>query len=546
MPTPHPPRPSYPPPGGGAGESDESLAAPLRAGSDIEASRSAALLMARHWRPVQEYAVICLAASGPVAHMVAAAAFHQVLDRVALGETADAIRPRLLVSVRDTVANWAVEDRIAEVLPDLGKPAGGRGMRAAKSMTPENRTLAERSFLGLPVLAQSLLWHVEVEAEPITVPAGLLGMDTATASAALEDAREKFREGCVRAHRELAPSQECRYYNRLLDVPIRRGGALLPDVQAHLAECPYCRAAAEQLGHVEGGLGVLLVEAVLGWGARRYLDTRPGRKGSVDVPLTRAAARRAGGGGGRRRAAARTRLLARIPVSVRRPPGSWSSKTLLTSVGVAGAGLLASVLAVSTLSGGGDGSDAVATAGLVPGDSEPETTPTPTSGTAGLPAADHTTRLRNAAAQLCLDINGEPKAGASVVLAVCSTASTQQWTYESDGELRSAAGRDLCLDSHADAGVVILGDCAEEGAERGKDVRYDLTVQGELLPRWDETLALSTGGVDPGSDIVVKVRDHTSGQHWLTDAPAPSQSRGSLSIAGSGAPSAQPAELAGH
>ncbi|MCG7209100.1 MULTISPECIES: RICIN domain-containing protein [Streptomyces] len=545
MPTPLPPRPPYPPPGGGAGESDESLAAPLRAGSDIEASRSAALLMARHWRPVQEYAVICLAVSGPVAHMVAAAAFHQVLDRVALGETADAIRPRLLVAVRDTVANWSDEDRIAEVLPDLGKPAGGRGMRAAKPMAPENRALAERSFLGLPALAQSLLWHSEVEAEPITVPAGLLGMDTTTASAALEDAREKFREGCVRAHRDLAPSQECRYYNRLLDVPIRRGGGLLPDVQEHLAQCPYCRAAAEQLGHVEGGLGVLLVEAVLGWGARRYLDSRPGRKGGEAESPTRAA-RRAGGGGGRRRAAARTRILARIPV--RRPPGSWSSKTLLTSVGVAGAGLLASVLAVSALSGGGDGSDAVATAGLVPGGTDPETTPdaTPTSGTAGLPAADQATRLRNAAAQLCLDINGAPKAGAGVVLAVCSTANTQQWTFESDGELRSVAGDGLCLDSHADAGVVILGTCAEEHTGRAKDVRYDLTVQGELLPHWDESLALATGGVNPGDDIVVKVRDHTSGQHWLTDAPVPSQSPGSLSVAGTGGHSAHPAELTGN
>ncbi|MEU9451061.1 RICIN domain-containing protein [Streptomyces sp. NPDC048277] len=546
MPTPHPPRPPYPPPGGGAGESDESLAAPLRAGSDIEASRSAALLMARHWRPVQEYAVICLAVTGPVAHMVAAAAFHQVLDRVALGENADALRPRLLVSVRDTVASWSAEDRIAEVLTDLGKPAGGRGMRAAKTMTPENRALAERSFTGLPALAQSLLWHTEVEAEPITVPAGLLGMDTATASAALEDAREKFREGCVRAHRDLAPSQECRYYNRLLDVPIRRGGALLPDVQEHLAQCPYCRAAAEQLGHVEGGLGVLLAEAVLGWGARRYLDTRPGRKGA-EAPHTRAANRRSGGGG-RRRATARTRILARIPVAVRRPPGSWSSKTLLTSVGVAGAGLLTSVLAISAMSGGGDGSDAVATAGQIPGDPEATPTPdaTPTSGTARLPAADHATRLRNQAAQLCLDINGAPKAGASVVLEVCSTSWTQQWTYESDGEVRSVADHDLCLDSHADGGVVILGTCAAADAERGRDVRYDLTVQGELLPRWDETLALATAGEEEGADVVVKVRDHTSGQHWLTDSPTPSQSHGSLSIAGTGGPSAQPAELSGN
>ncbi|MFF4896458.1 RICIN domain-containing protein [Streptomyces sp. NPDC001068] len=542
MPTPHPPRPPYPPPGGGVGESDESLAAPLRAGSDVEASRSAALLMARHWRPVQEYAVICLAASGPVAHMVAAAAFHQVLDRVALGETADVLRPRLLVSVRDTVANWSAEDRISEVLPDLGKPAGGRGLRTAKSMTPENRTLAERSFLGLPALFQSLLWHIEVEAEPITVPAGLLGMDTATAGAALEDAREKFREGCVRAHRELAPSQECRYYNRLLDVPLRRGGALLPDVQEHLAECPYCHAAAEQLGQVDGGLGALLVEAVLGWGARRYLDSRPGRMGGIPESRGGSASRRSGGG--RRRATARTGILARITVPVRRPPGSWSSKTLLTSVGVAGAGLLASVLAVSALSGGGDGKDAVASAGLVPGDTDPETTPGP--GTAaGLPAADHATRLRNVAAQLCLDINGAPQAGAGVVLAVCSSSSTQEWAYESDGELRSVAARGLCLDSHADGGVVILGACADVTDERGADVRYDLTAQGELLPRWDRTLALGTAGVDAGADVVVKVRDRTSAQHWLTDPPVATQSSGSFSVAGTGGPSARPAELSG-
>ncbi|MFJ3760204.1 RICIN domain-containing protein [Streptomyces sp. NPDC090080] len=542
MPTPQPPRPPYPPPGGGAGESDESLAGPLRAGSDIEASRSAALLMARHWRPVQEYAVICLAASGPVAHMVAAAAFHQVLDRVALGETADALRPRLLVSVRDTVADWSAEDRIAEVLPDLGKPAGGRGMRAAKSMTPENRTLAERSFRGLPVLGQSLLWHVEVEAEPITVPAGLLGMDTATAGAALEDAREKFREGCVRAHRELAPSQECRYYNRLLDVPLRRGGGLLPDVREHLAQCPYCRAAAEQLGQVEGGLGALLVEAVLGWGARRYLDSRPGRRQGDGEPRTRAAARRAAGG--RRRATARTRILARITEPVRRPPGSWSSKTLLTGVGVAGAGLLASVLAVSALSGGGDGSEAVASAGLVPGGTDPDATSTP--GTAArLPAADHATRLRNSAAQLCLDINGAPQAGAGVVLATCSSSSTQEWAYESDGVLRSVADHGLCLDSHADGGVVILGTCADAGSDRGADVRYDLTAQGEFLPRWDPTLALGTAGEDAGADVVVKARDRSTGQHWLTDPPGPSQSSGSLSTAGAGGASARPAGLAG-
>ncbi|MRT44587.1 hydrolase, partial [Xylella fastidiosa subsp. multiplex] len=76
------------------------------------------------------------------------------------------------------------------------------------------------------------------------------------------------------------PGKECRFYNRLLDVPIRRGGALLPDVQQHLMACRYCRHAAEQLSYFEGGLEELLAETVLGWGARRYLDSRPRRGGS--------------------------------------------------------------------------------------------------------------------------------------------------------------------------------------------------------------------------------------------------------------------------
>ncbi|WP_217237841.1 RICIN domain-containing protein [Streptomyces sp. AC555_RSS877] len=532
MPTPHPPRPPYPPVGGAPEESDEGLGAALRGRSDVEVGKSVALLMARHWQPVHEYAAICLASPEGTASMVTAAAFHQVLDRLTLGEPAVALRPRLLVTVRDTVRQWSSEEHISGALPELGKPAGGRGMRAAKSLTPENRKLAERSFHALPGLARCLLWHVEVEAEPMAVPAALLGMDTGTASAALEQAREKFREGCVHAHRELAPSKDCRFYNRLLDVPIRRGGALLPDVQHHLGECRHCRNAAEQLSHFEGGLGVLLAESVLGWGARRYLESRPSR--SQEPPRARGSSRH---GGGRRR------LLPGIPSPGRRPLGGLrSSRTLLTGVGLASAGLLATVLVAGQWSDG-DGVDPAASTsgngavGAAPG-AGGQAPPTASSGTAQLPIAPGRTRLRNLGADLCLDIRGEPRSGAGTELAACSSVPTQQWSYESDGLLRSVAEPDLCLDSHADAGVVILGTCAGEKAKRADDVRYDLTVQGELLPRWDEQLALTTTGADPGSDIVVKVRDGVTEQYWLAD-PASTATPGSLSATGTRAPGAR-------
>ncbi|MFF6803307.1 ricin-type beta-trefoil lectin domain protein [Streptomyces sp. NPDC012616] len=539
MPTPQPPLPPYPPPGEGPGESDESLAAGIRGGADSEVAQSTALLIARHWRPAHEYAVICLASSGSVASMITAAAFHQVFDRLKLGEPGTALRPRLLVTVRDMARLWSADEQLSGVLPVLRKPAGARGMRTAKSMTPENRVLAERSFQGLPAVARCVLWHVEVEAEQITVAAGLLGMDTETVSAALEQARDKLREGVVRAHRELAPSKDCRFYNRLLDVPIRRGGELLPDVRKHLDECRYCRSAAEQLGGFENGLGLLLAEAVLGWGARRYHDTRPGRARQQTVRLKGSARHRGGGTRGRRGA-----LLAKIPTPRRRTSdGPRSARRLFAGVGLASAGLVTTLLAAGLWTDGG-GADPASSSTGVPGTDSQAATASPTApGTARLPATPRQTRLRNAAADLCLDVRGEAKAGASVELAGCSSEVTQQWSYGDDGQVRSVARPDLCVDSHVDAGVVILGGCVDATDARGDDVRYDLTAQGELLPRWDDALALAPAGENAGSDVVVKVRDHSASQRWLTDAP--SASPGSLAVAGTDAPaSARPVDVA--
>ncbi|WP_413760134.1 ricin-type beta-trefoil lectin domain protein [Streptomyces sp. MMBL 11-3] len=531
MHTPHPP---YPPgPGAVPGESDESLVAVLRARPEGEPTHSVALLLARHWQPAHDYAVVCLASSANAASMVTAAAFQQVLGRLHNAGSAVALRPQLLVAVRDVVRAWSADGRVSEVLPDLGKPAGGRGMRVTKSMTPENRRLAERSFQALPGLAQCVLWHTEVEAEHISVPAGLLGMDADTASMVLEQAREKFREGCVRAHHELAPDKECRHYNRLLDIPIRRGGALLPDVQQHLQSCRFCRHAAEQLSHFEGGLGGLLAEGVLGWGARRYLESRPSR-GHSGLRT----ARRHGGRPGRR---SRLRPLSPLPGR----PGRHSSrgprhpKALLAGAGLVSAAVLTAVLVATLWSPEGDGADPSATIGasgsLGPGGTAPSARPSSPPGSAGLPAGPVRTRLRNLAADLCLDIKGgTAKAGAGAELDTCSAAGTQKWSYEQDGLLRSAAEPGLCLDSQVDAGVIVLGRCVAASAERGDDVRYDLTVQGELLPRWQAGLAVAPASDDVGADVVVKIRDRSDDQRWRTDTTAASPE--SLSIAGTGSP----------
>ncbi|MFF6996753.1 ricin-type beta-trefoil lectin domain protein [Streptomyces sp. NPDC008313] len=535
MPTRHPPRPAFPPhPGLAPGEPDENLAALLKGRPRGETAYPVALLMARHWQPVYDYSAICLATSAETASIVCAAAFHTVLDGLARTGSGAALRPQLLVTVRDIVKEWSADPGISGALPDVRKPAGGRGMRVAKTLTPENRKLARRAFRALPGLAQCLLWHTEVEAEHISVPAGLSGMDDRTASATLDQSREQFREGIVRAHRELAPTSECRFNNRLLDVPIRRGGALLPDVQQHLLDCPYCRGAAEQLSHFEGGLGLLLAEAVLGWGARRYLDSRPGRahrRGTGTRETARSGARPPGAGG-------RHRLLHGEPAARGAAAVQRNARTLLTGAALFSATVLVTVLATSLWSddgapGPGASAGASSRHTVSPAPDAPTASAPP--GSAGLPTAPRQTRLRNVAVGLCLDVlGGRAKTGAGTALAACSSTWTQKWSYEKDGLLRSVANPELCLDSRADDGLVVLDRCAAKGEAHGDDVRYDLTVRGELLPRWRDGLAVAPASDDPKAEVVVKIRDTSDEQRWATDSASAAPE--SLSVAGTARP----------
>ncbi|MFH9012312.1 RICIN domain-containing protein [Streptomyces sp. NPDC017943] len=419
--------------------------------------------------------------------MAAAAAIRRELARPDGG----ALRPRLLAAVRDTVGEWAADDAVSASLPELRKTVGARGLRAARSVTPERRRLAERAFRALPGASQCLLWHTEVEAESLSVPAGLLGVDAGTAAAALEHAREQFRTGCARAHRELAPTRECRYYNRLLDVPMRRGGALLPDVQRHLMACRYCRHAAEQLSHFEGGLGELLAETVLGWGARRYLESRPGRDPGHGGPAV----------GGRHR------LTARTPDGDGRPgvPRRRHAKALAAAVGVTSLVLLATLLTARGWSEEAGTVASQATGGAA--------RPDATAATVAHPAEVARGRLRNLDTDLCLDVRGgRLRADSRVTLAGCS-AGSPQWTYRDDGLLRSAADPRLCLGSDAAEKSVVLAGCLVHAGT----VRYDLTVRGELLPREGKGGALAPGS---GREVTVAPRDGSASQRWALE-PAP-------------------------
>ncbi|AOR35612.1 hypothetical protein BFF78_35120 [Streptomyces fodineus] len=524
MQSPYPPRPPYPPLPGSPGESDRTLVA-LLGGPHPARHHAVALLLARHWRAARDYAIVCLASAGPTAQLVATAAFHEVLGRVAGGAIGGAVRPQLLVAVRDTVRAWAADDVACATLPELRKPTGGRGLRATNPGTPERRQLAERAFRALPGASQCLLWHAEVEAEPINIPAGLLAIDPATATAALEQAREQFRVGCVRAHRELAPATECRFYNRLLDVPMRRGGALLPDVRRHLTACAYCRHAAETFALFDDGLGLLLAETVLGWGARRYLDSRPGRGAAEEWPPAPAPDRAGPAPGGRHRTG----------------PGSRRRKAVVIGVGLTSLVLLATVLVARSWSD----DNGVPTPGVTwgapaghttrPGGIGARAATSPSAASLGDPVELAHGSLRGLASGRCLDVGGDgAAAGAMVGLAPCSSAASQQWSYRDDGLLRSAAAPSLCLAADPGTKSVVLAGCVVHAGE----VAYDFTVRGEILLRRHGGLVLAPGSGGSFARVGLVRRDGSPGQRWVLEAGADGVRWPDAAPGGPGAPGA--------
>jgi hypothetical protein len=567
-------------------------------------------LLDRHWEAGFAYARLCTA-DARSAGMLTTAAFTRLFGET-LRQTGPsaAWRPQLLVTVRRIAAEWDTDRRQELLHPELRSASDGGERVAARLLPPAHRRLLSGAFQRLPQSARCLLWHTEVEAEPLGIPGGLLGLDEEDARVELRRARERLREECLQVHRELAPEQECRQYQRMLDVTYRRGGVDIdPDLRAHLDRCGHCRETADQLSRFNAGLGAALAEAVLGWGAGAYLEARarqaqePARSESAptsaiagesffgleepSAPTGESAAPPAdvfaSAGTAFAPAAdafaaageafapvgepftAGTQSLASVPRprtaprSFRRAapgtgPGTADARTSgtraagtrdggsrtvsrrsalkaarrarrrnLTAAVATVSGLIVLPLVLWSALGSGDGSTPTASA-----DDHPSETPGASAGKssanpswAGAEEAAKGTlrgRLHNLEAGMCVGIVGSKAVkGAEAELATCSSDKDQQWSYETDGLLRSTADPDLCLDSHLGYSVR-LAPCTGASDSQTKNVRYDFTLQGTLVPRFDQDLALTPAATDGSGALVLKTREDSENvQHWVID-----------------------------
>ncbi|WDF35583.1 RICIN domain-containing protein [Streptomyces sp. T12] len=553
-------------------------------------------LLDRHWEAGFAYARLCTA-DARSAGMLTTAAFTRLFGET-LRQTGptSAWRPQLLVTVRRIAAEWDTDRRQELLHPELRTEPGSGERVSARLLPPADRRLLSGAFQRLPQSARCLLWHSEVEAEPLAIPAGLLGLDEEDARVELGRAHERLREECLQVHRELAPEQECRSYLRMLDVTYRRGGVDVdPDLREHLERCGHCSDTAGQLHFFNAGLGVALAEAVLGWGARAYLESRASQaekpaeaeptptaafagesffsEGGAFAPAADAfagegrapAAENFAFGGeaptpapgapapagrpfsaadvvappaqtGPRRARRTARRTAPRTDATTAPgpgaPRSCSRRAALKATRRAARrrNLTAAVATVSALvvlplvvwSVVGSG-DSTPTAGErpseAPGSNAGSASSNPSwAGAAEAAKGDLRGRLYNIGSGLCVGIvGGKAVKNAETELATCSSAAGQQWSYETDGLLRSGADPDLCLDSHLGYSVR-LAPCTDAADSDTKNVRYDFTLQGTLVPRFNQELALSPAATDGSGALVLKTRDDDGdAQHWVID-----------------------------
>ncbi|MFD4791006.1 ricin-type beta-trefoil lectin domain protein, partial [Streptomyces sp. NPDC058459] len=376
------------------------------------------------------------------------------------------------------------------------------------------RRLLARAFQRLPEASRAVLWHTEVEGEPLTVPAALLGLDEESAAVELGRARDRLREECLQTHRELAPDAECGRYLRMLDVTFRRGGGLAmdPDLRGHLDGCGHCARTADQLARFNDGLGLALAEAVLGWGAAAYLAARADDSAAPPVPLPPMPA------GGEEFApppaptqgdqAPAGRTAHRAARRARRRNVSLAVATVVALVAVPL--VLWSVLG----SDGGPATAHDATPTPTPGTSRPAPQPSWAGADGNRPTVRG--RLHNVASGRCVGIVGRTAvAGAETEVVTCSADPGQRWRYEPDGRLRSDAAPALCLDSRLGYSVR-LAPCSATGTD-GRFIRYDFTLQGTLVPRWNQNLALTPAATDGSGALVLKNRAETAVERWVVD-----------------------------
>ncbi|MET7732747.1 RICIN domain-containing protein [Streptomyces sp. NPDC005402] len=496
------------------GASDARLTELLRA--DTATAYAALLeLRARHQPSVLAYARLCTAGES-AARQLAAQTF-----TLAARDTARGIDPgvpwrhRLLLLTARSAAEWAGDDRAAGVDPSvllLLNTAGPGG--------PVPPMLA--AFESLPARAQGLVWYGLVESEPEYRTADHLGLTREDVVHGTEGALHALARTSLRYRLAASDDPRCADFRRLIEESVRPDSPRpSTDLHTHMARCPHCTAAHEELCALRDTPRAALAEGLLPWGGTAYA----GRSPAEPETRPRAGSRTPSGTWPRPRrlvlasAALGVAVVPLLLFLVSGEDGPPADASASASASVSGALPAPPRVTVTTTVSPSPSPSASATS------RSPSPSPSPTRSSAPprktpppfRPPSDAYAQVVNVSTARCLDVSGDFAEGTDVVTAPCTPAASQRWRVDTGrGVLQSYADPDFCLDSRGDVDKGLgIWPCDSVEGRNGDNLRFTVDPDGVIRP----AIAIATG-VTPGGGDGVSLEPLTggAGQRWRAGA----------------------------
>ncbi|MET9965604.1 RICIN domain-containing protein [Streptomyces sp. NPDC006356] len=472
-----------------AGASDARLTELLR--TDTATAYTALQeLRTRHHAPVLAYARLCTP-NDSMARQLAAQAFTLAARQTARGvDPGLPWRHRLLLLTARSAGTWAMDERAAGLDASLLLVLNTTG---PSGPVPHMLT----AFQSLSSRTQGLIWYGVVEREPAEGTAALLGLTREDVTYGTDPALQQLGRACLRTRLAASDDPDCADFGRLIEESVRPDSPRdSTDLHAHMAHCPHCTTAYEELSALRDSPRTALAEGLLPWGGTAYAAGGAGQRESAGL-----AAERSWPTGGRpwdrRRfvlvsAALGVAMLPLVLFLVAQGDSS-SQEPVGSSVGTA---VSAPTVAVTV----------TATVSVTPSASSPSPSPSP-SRTSKSPSPTRSSKptktarpkptpspvnppngtyaqVVNVATGLCLDIDGAPYNGTNVVTATCTSADDQRWRVDSErGVLQSYANPYYCLDSRGsvDRGLGIW-ECGSVYGYNGQNLRFAVDADGVIRP----------------------------------------------------------------
>ncbi|MFD4507540.1 ricin-type beta-trefoil lectin domain protein [Streptomyces sp. NPDC058457] len=467
-------------------------------------------LRARHHPAVLAHARLCTAGDA-AARRLAAETFSTAARDIAHGaEPVVPLRHHLLLLTARLAADWSRDERSAALDPTLLLVLNSSGVPGG----PTPPLLP--AFQSLPSRTQGLLWYGVLDREPAERTAAHLGLTPEDVRYDTPSALQSMAQACLRTRLAASDDPRCADFRRLIEESVRpENPRHSPDLQAHMAHCPHCTAAFEDLTALRDTPRETLAEGLLPWAGTAYVrqDTPPAPPTPASAPPRE------------RRLRSRRLLLTSTALGVALVP--------LLLFFVTHRDTHAPDPAAATPPPPSPQVTVTATTTVSPGPSRVSPTPAPTpSGMSHTPTRSPRpspsptpkppgtayAQVVNAATARCLDVrDADFDNGTDVVTAPCSASPTQRWRVDAArGVLQSAADPDFCLDSRGsvDKGVGIWS-CASVDGDHGDNLRFTVTPDGEIRPETALETALTPTGDDQLS--LSPVNDGT-GQRWRAGA----------------------------